>query len=119
MTKIAERCGRSKLDTKTVGDGKDVLVATAAHIHHNDVVARQGWRNLGDMGQRVGRLKRRDDAFEAARQLKCFERLAVSDRDVLDTPDVVQPGVLRAYAGIIETGGDRVRVADLPVVVLQ
>src|SRR5258706_572094 len=80
----------SKPDAETVGDGVNVLVAAAAHVHHDQVVARQGRRDLSDMSQRMSGFERRDDALEPARQLKRLERLIIGDRDVLDAPDVVQ-----------------------------
>lgn len=43
----------------------------------------------------------------------------VSHRGVLDAADIVQPGVFRADAGVAETGGNRVGVDDLAIVVLQ
>ena len=66
---------QSQPDAEMVGDGEDVLVAAAAHVHDDQMVARQGRRDLGDVGQRMRRLERRDDAFEPARQLKRLERL--------------------------------------------
>ena len=41
------------------------------------------------------------------------EGLLVRDADVRGPPDVLQPGVLRAHAGIVEAGRDRVRLHDL------
>ena len=101
-----------------VGNGEYVLVAAAAHVHHDQVVARQGRCDFRDMGQRMSRFERRDDPFHSARQLERSERFVVGDRDVLDAPDIVQPGVLGANAGIIEPRRDRVRIANLPVLVL-
>src|SRR3712207_8580519 len=46
-------------------------------------------------------------------------RLLVGGGDVLRPAAVVQEGVLRPDAGIVEAGGDRVGVEDLPVLVLQ
>src|SRR5882724_4492711 len=94
-------CYGSQPDPEMVGDGEDVLVAAAAHVHHDQVVGRQARRDLGDMGECVGGFERRDDALEPARQLKRLERLVIADRDVLDAPDVVQPGMLGTDAGVI------------------
>src|ERR1700730_3102259 len=62
----AARCG-SQPDAEMVGDGEDILVAAAAHIHDDQVVARQARCDFGDMAESMGRLERRDDAFEPAR----------------------------------------------------
>src|SRR5947209_16247136 len=74
---------RSQHDAEMVGDGEDVLVAAAAHIHDEEVVARQVGRDLCDICQRMRRLQGRDDALLAAAQLKGVQGLAVRDRDVL------------------------------------
>src|ERR1700692_2054131 len=58
----AARCGPSQPDAERVDDGEDVLVAAAAHVHDDEMIARQGRRDLGDMSQRVRRFERRDDA---------------------------------------------------------
>jgi hypothetical protein len=58
------------------GDDKDVSVAAPAHVHHFDNVARLLGRDLHHMGQGVGRVLRRDDAFLMAGHL---ERLDVGD----------------------------------------
>ena len=102
-----------------LGDGEDVLVAAAAEIEHEQMVARQSRRDLRDMGQSMRRLERRDDALHARAELEGLERLVVVDRDVLDAAEIVEPGMLRPDAGIVEPGRDRMRVLDLPVLVLQ
>src|SRR6266576_3276689 len=84
----------SQPDPEMVGDGEDVLVAAAAHVHHQQVVARQGRRDLGDMREGMRRLQRRDDALLPAAQLKRLKRLAVGDRDVFDATEIVKPGML-------------------------
>src|SRR5690606_35620903 len=76
-------------------------------------------RALEHLRQGVGRLQRRDDAFQAAALVEGAQRLVIGDRYVLDAADIVQPGVLGADAGVVEAGGNRVGVDDLPVVVLQ
>src|SRR5208282_5197480 len=78
-----------------------------------------GRGDLSDVSQRMGRLERRDDALHSARLLERFEGLMVGDRDVLHAPQIVQPGMLGTDAGIIETRRNRVRIPDLPVLVLQ
>src|SRR6516162_10123214 len=117
MPRSAARRG-SQLDPELVGNSEDVLVAAAAHVHHDQMVARQCRRDLCDMSQCVGWFERGNNAFVPARQLKRLESLAVGDRDVLHATELMQPGVFRADAGIIKTGGNRMRVANLPVLVL-
>src|SRR6516162_5661998 len=117
MPRSAARCG-SQLDPELVGNGEDVLVAAAAHVHHDQMVARQCRRDLCDMSQRMGWLERGNDAFVPTRTLNRLARLAVGDRDILHATEFMQPGVFRADAGMIKTGGNRMRVVNLPVLVL-
>ena len=76
-------------------------------------------RHADGVRDRVRALERRDDALGGGEQPQRLERLVVGDGDVARPPAVAQPGVLGADAGIVEPGGDRVRVADLPGLVLQ
>src|SRR3546814_11434022 len=64
-------------------------------------------------------LERRNDAFEPAAQAEGVERLAVGRRDVFDAPHLLQPGVFRTDARIVESGGARIGFEDLAVGVLQ
>src|SRR3954451_11993623 len=69
--------------------------------------------------QRVGRLERRDDALEPGDAAERRERVVVAHGHVLRPPRVAQPRVLGPRAGVVEPGRDRVRLADLALVVLE
>src|SRR3546814_12225903 len=73
----------------------DVLVATPAQVHDDDLFAHHLRRQLADVRQRVRRLQRRDDSLYARAQLEGVQRLPVGGRDVLGAADVVHPGMLR------------------------
>ena len=96
-----------------------VLVAAAGKIDEQDLVRFHARRDLGGVGERVARLERRNDAFEAAQIVERLERLVIGHRDVFGAATVLEPGVLGTHAGIIETGGNRVRLDDLAVLILQ
>ena len=70
------------------------------------------------MRDSVCRLDRRNDTLDTAEVLECIYRLIVGDRNVLCAADIVQVSVLRADAGVIQTGGDGVNRSDLTVLVL-
>src|SRR6266511_3985435 len=70
-------------------------------------------------GDRMGRLQRRQDPLQTRQLPKGAKRLGVRDRLVASAAGVPQVGVLGTDAGIVETGRDRVRLQDLPLVVLQ
>ena len=76
-------------------------------------------RQFLDMGQSVRRFQGRNDPLGLGAQLKRVQRFPIRRRNVFDPADVVQPGVLRPDAGVIEAGTDTVRLDDLTVVVLQ
>ena len=67
----------------------------------------------------MGGFQRRDDALGPRAELERRQRLLVGGGDVFDAADVVQPGMFRPDAGIVEAGADAVRLDDLAVVVLQ
>ncbi len=82
-----------------LGDGEDVLVAAAAHVHHDDVVSGQVRRDLDDMRQRMAGLQRGNDAFQRAAQLERAKRLVIRDADIFGAADVLQPGVFGPIPG--------------------
>src|SRR5260221_13139199 len=76
-------------------------------------------RNIYDASQRMGGLQRRDDALKLAAKLKRRHSLVVGRREESHPAQVVEPGMFRADAGIVEAGGDRMGLLDLSVVVHQ
>ena len=64
-------------------------------------------------------LERRDDAFEPAAKLERGERFLVGRGEEFHPAEIGEPGMLRADAGIIEAGRDRMRLLDLAVAVHQ
>src|SRR4051794_7797870 len=65
----------------------------------------------------VRRLQRRDDPLGLREPLERGERLLVGAGEVDGAALVAEERVLRPDARVVEPGGDRVRVGDLPVVV--
>ena len=96
-----------------------VLVAAAGQIDEQDLVFFHAQRDFRGIGQRMARFKRGDDAFQAAQVVERLKRLVVGHRDVFGAAAVLEPGVLRADAGVIKTRGNRVRLDDLAILVLQ
>ena len=76
-----------------------ILVATARKIDQQDFVLRQGRGELGRIGQGVGRLERRDDAFETAEIVEGLQGFGVGDPDVFGAGAVLEPGVLGPTPG--------------------
>ena len=64
-------------------------------------------------------LEGRDDALGAREVAEGGERLGVGRAHVLHPADVPKVRMLRPDTGIVEAGGDRVRVRDLPVLVRE
>ena len=90
----------------------EVLVAAAGEADEDQLRV-----ELAGARERVRRLERRDDALGAREVAERGERLLVGRADVLRAAAVAEERVLRADAGIVEAGRDRVRVGDLPVLV--
>ena len=99
-------------------DRRAVLVAAAGDIDNDGLVLTHGRRELHRVRDSVCRLDRRDDALDTAEILECVYRFVVRHRNVLRAADIVQVSVLRADAGVIQTGGDGVNRGDLTVFVL-
>lgn len=65
------------------------------------------------------RLDRRDDALRAGEQAQGLHRGVVGDRAVLAAARVLQEGVLRADARVVQAGRNGVRLGDLALLVLE
>src|SRR5262245_1222794 len=109
----------SPLRAQPLGNGKDILVASAAHVHDQEVILRQLAGDAGHMGQRMGRFQRGDDALDARAELERRQRLVIRGRYILHAFQVMEPGALRPDARIVQARGNRMGIVDLPVLVLQ
>ena len=65
------------------------------------------------------RFERGNDALGARQMTKCRQRFLIGDGLILRAPAVLEPRVLRADAGIIETGGNRMRLFDLTAFIVH
>src|SRR5229473_326469 len=83
------------------------------------MVARFFRREPRGGGDRMGGLERRDDPLQPAAELEGRERLLVGRRNIGRAAGLLQPGMLRSDAGIVESGGNRMPFVDLAVVVHQ
>ncbi len=71
------------------------------------------------MVEGVGRLQGGDDALRLTQEGEALEGLLVGHGDVLGAAGLLVEGVLRADAGVVEAGGDGVRLPHLASVVLE
>src|SRR5574338_260533 len=96
-----------------LGHGVHVLVAPAGKIHQQQLFLGQGRRQARCVGQGMGGFQGRDDALQPAQVVEGLQRLGIGHRDVFGAAAVLEPGVLRADAGVVEAGGDGMGVDDL------
>ena len=108
-----------KLDSQMLRHGEDVLVAPSAHVQHDVAALADLVGDLADAGQGMAGLQRGDDPLQLRAQLERLQRLGVGRRAIFGPADVLQPGVLRPDARIVEAGRDRMALQDLAVVVLK
>src|ERR671916_2451461 len=97
----------------------DILIAAAGEVHDQVLAGSELLRHLLGVEDRVRGFERRDDSLEPGTQGKSSERLLVGDARVLDQPLVLEVGVLGTDGGIVEAGGDRVRLSDLALFGLE
>src|SRR5690606_25767794 len=96
MRESDDRYGfRSQLNSQSLGNGEDILIAAPRQIDDDDVVFRPVRRDFGKMRERMRGFKRRDDPFQPAAELERVERLLVRGVDIFHPPDIMQPGMLR------------------------
>ena len=67
----------------------------------------------------MGALERRNDPLQPRGPLEGIERLLVGDGEVAGAALIAQPRVLGPRAGVVQSGGDRVGLEDLAVLVLH
>ena len=91
---------------------REVLVAAPAEADEDQVGV-----EVARAGEGMRRLERGDDPFRAREVAERGESLLVRRHAVLGAARVAEEGVLRADAGVVEAGGDRMRVGDLAVLV--
>src|SRR5262245_3135807 len=97
----------------------DVLVPAPGEPDHQARLARQRGRDADGMGNRMGRLERRDDALEPGEQAERVEGFLVGDRGVLRPAGVLEPRMLGSHSRVVKARRDRVRRPHLPVLVLD
>src|SRR5436305_11314487 len=88
------------------GEGEDVDPAGLAGVDEKP-------------GERVGGLERWKDPLETRQSAEGVECLAVGDGLVADALVVAQERELRAGSRVVEAGGHRVGLEDLPLLVLE
>src|SRR3954471_11150196 len=96
-------------------DLREVLVAAAREADEIQVALAL----LEHPGERMRGLERRDDALDRGELHERRDGLLVGHRLIARASGVAQEGVLGPAPGVVEAGGDRVRLGDLAVVVLQ
>ena len=62
--------GARHVKAKVACNGKDILVPAPTHVHANDVIRWQGWRDFHYVTQCVRRFQRGNDPFCRATQLE-------------------------------------------------
>src|SRR5207249_8201514 len=97
----------------------EILVATTGEADEHSGVRAVPQTDVREVGDRMRRLQRGDDALGPRQDAERLERLRIGARHVLDATALVQERMLGPDAWIVEAGGHRVRLADLAVLVLQ
>src|SRR5215212_8261543 len=108
-----------RADAERVRRDLHVLVATPGDVDDHVLPGAQLSGHFLGIVERVGRLQRRDDAFQPGAPLERFERLFVGDARVLGQALIFQKGVLRPCGRVVQACGDGVGFADLSSFRLQ
>src|ERR687886_2285220 len=108
-----------RTDLEGLCDDLDVLISAAGEVDNQVLLRSELFGNLLGVGDGVGALERRNDAFEPGAEGEGLEGLLVSDAHVLGEAFILEVGVLRAGRRVVEAGGDRVCLPDLTPFRLQ
>mmetsp|Transcript_47820 Transcript_47820/g.93401 ORF Transcript_47820/g.93401 Transcript_47820/m.93401 type:complete len:411 (+) Transcript_47820:97-1329(+) len=90
-----------------------ILVTATGHINHEILPRSHLLRQLNRMIYSVAGLESRNHTLIFAHHFETFQRFIVGDCHVLGPPTVLQEGVLRPHAGVVEPCTDTVRVPRL------
>ena len=80
---------------------------------------RQVRRDAHHMRDRMRGFQGRNDAFQPAGELERIQGFLIRHRDIIHAARLLEPGMFRPDAGIIEAGRDRMRFQNLAVRILQ
>src|SRR5918995_3081012 len=108
-----------RTDAEGIGGDLDILIATPGDINYHVLSPAQLSGHLLGVVEGVGRLERRDYAFEARAHLEGLQRLLVGDARVLGEALIFEKSVFWSCGRVIEAGGDGVGLADLAALRLQ
>ena len=87
------------LQAPHAGHVVDVLVAPAGQVADEHLALPEARRLLDHLGDGVGALQGRDDAFQSAQQVKRIECFAVVDGAVGGPAAIIEERVFGAYPG--------------------
>ena len=107
------------MDTPHLGNLVDVFIPASRQVHDQDLVFLHFRCQFYDFGHGMGAFQGGNDSFFPGQQVEGFQGFLVGRRGILDATRVMMHGVFGTDRGIIESGGHRVRAADLAVPVLE
>jgi len=93
-------------------DFREVLVAAAGKTDEHELLL-----DVEGACERVRALECRDDPLRLCEPVEGDERLFIGAGQILRSAGVTERSVLRPHARVVEPGGDRMGVGDLPVAV--
>ena len=100
-------------------NGVNIFITPARQIDDDPLIGPQRRCQLGRVGQGVAAFQRRDDALSASQRVKPRQRFLVVDGDIVDPTDILEPGMFRPHAGIIQSRRNGMRRQNLAVGVTE
>ena len=91
---------------KVLRHDSQILVTAAREIHENLLILRERRGEFQRVGERVARLKRRDDPFNVAELLESVHRFVIRDAHVLGAANIREIAVLGTDPRVIKPRGD-------------
>ena len=99
--------------------GRDIFVAAAGTIHHNDFVGGHFGRDFRNVRDGMRSFERGNNAFCFRQQFEPSECFLVGRKIVFYATDLAQITVFGTNRGIIEPCGNRMRQLDLAILVRE
>src|SRR5438309_7584297 len=99
--------------------GRDIFVAAAGTIHHNDFVGGHFGRDFRNVRDGMRSFERGNNAFCFRQQLETSECFVVGRKIVFYATDLAQITVFGTNRGVIEPRGNGMRQLDLAILVRE
>src|SRR6185312_1654548 len=106
-------------DMRSARNGGYILVATPRQVHQQQLIGSERRCEPSCVSQGMAGFERGNDPFVMAQCMECFQSLLIGYSEIFGTSAVLEPGMLRTYARVIQACRNGMCFDDLPILILD